>query len=436
MSFQFISLGGLLDTLKGEASQTIFHAAIAADHAIDHDGEVLPRLSFAADEHYFEIVLTQMHLQARREYWREFIPFSLAISEFDQSDGQVTLPFLVGHNLLGSHSDLVKGQMVQFRNTPVAGPLPYVGGDISMFVGLFRMVSVDLSKEFLTFVDNVAGLFDISRITSYIDIGKALNHSLSGLLGMKETELVFGVRNTFSAGRTAASPLLSGYYAIVNCPAERLDKNHLWVIDGELWHGRDRKTAERYRDHDFCLLQIGQRASRDSITTFPFWKLWTEIKLLVREQNRKQAKALMPSLARDVSSCADLTEADKTALLETFYLDFALLVERAADGGKKRAKAAVRDARSGHGDTDAVFQLGRAAEKAELIGAPNEVRQSLRTLNTNLKKYADGGLFGDHEEVTEEALGAQLTAVKSAMSDRANPRQLADFIALDMVSSD
>ncbi len=134
------------------------------------DGNVLDATpdagELAADGGYFEILLSQMYLRDSRELWYNYLPFALVAVDFLYKDRREAVPFLVGNRLLGAIEKAVEGQQVEYLNTKVAGPIPYAGDDVGLFVGLFRAPVSDLSKSLFDLLQGVVGAFDVAQISS------------------------------------------------------------------------------------------------------------------------------------------------------------------------------------------------------------------------------------------------------------------------------
>src|ERR1022692_4720508 len=90
-----------------------------------------PVRTFERDRAYFQLRLSEMFLRNGRELWREFMPMTVFITEFIFDGKQQTVPFVVNNDILNSIQKYVEGNSIEYRNTKVAGPIPYCGGNIS-----------------------------------------------------------------------------------------------------------------------------------------------------------------------------------------------------------------------------------------------------------------------------------------------------------------
>ena len=107
----------------------------------------------------------------------------------------------MSNQILSAVESLVKGQRVEYCNTTVAGPLPYVGDNVCIFVGLFRLAVSDLSKTLFGCIEQIADAFSIPGFSSYLSLAKVVTGVLPDLLGMKNMEFRFGTRDEFSSGK-------------------------------------------------------------------------------------------------------------------------------------------------------------------------------------------------------------------------------------------
>lgn len=315
------------------------------DHHVQGQGAATA--DFAPDEAYFEIRLAEMHLRDKREYWAGYLPFAIVVSDFLYDGAIRTVPFFVGNRILGEIEREIGGGRVEYLNTRVAGPIPYMGDDVGLFVGLFRAQVDNLAKGLFALVDSMVGVFDVGQVSAYLGLARAVTDHLADLLDLPAVQLRLGTREEIGAGT-----FRSGYLAYVNCPDSELDRQNLWVRDDRLLHGEREAAARAYTKHDFCLVQISHRTERGDYRKLPFHRLWTEAKRLVAQDKIEQADALLPRLMEELAASPDFTTADRFNLQLLFKSNYEAEVEHRA---RLRPSAGVRGTitRRGGGDLDA-----------------------------------------------------------------------------------
>ncbi len=303
-----------------------FYARVPDDHVLD---DSYTPVAFGSDEAYFVLTLSEMYLRDRREYWRGFIPVCLVITDFMYDDKREVTPFFVGNQLLSTIEALVKDQEVEYRNTTVAGPLPYVGGNVGLFVGLFRAAVSDSARALFSFIEQISDAFSLSGFSAYRNVARVLTKGLPELLGMKDMEFRFGMRDEFGSPKRGGAVFRHGYLACVNCPEQSLNMRDLWVQDGRLRIQGGSGGHRPYVDSDFCLMQVNRLTERDDYQKLPFYSLWKNIHRSIWEgQAEKARRELWPQFARAVALSPDLVRSDKFHLQGVFKVHFEREVDK------------------------------------------------------------------------------------------------------------
>jgi hypothetical protein len=256
-----------------------------------------------------------------REYFREFSPLAVLLTEFVYAQERRSFPFLVGSQALKDLQDYVAGAHVEFRNTRVVGPVPYVGDDVSIFLALCRTVTNDVSDHLFKLLDTITKTFDTTGLTRLVDIAGPLRSGLDDLLGMKNVELRLGHHVTFTEG---AGPyeFRPGYVAHANAAERTFEAATLWVKDGRLVRGETAQSATPFADADYCLLRIDRVAQRSDYVTLPFHRSWTDAKKSLFAGNADGAHRAFVNLVREVSISPDLTTEHRYRLMQAYTAQF------------------------------------------------------------------------------------------------------------------
>ena len=430
-----MSLRTLTDAIIRSATQRKFYARILDDHVLDSSDE--PRL-FASQQHYFEIRLLEMFLRDQREYWRTFVPLTVAFSEFLYAGKREAVPFLVGNQLLAQIQKLVEGENVEYRNTRLAGPIPYSGGDVSLFVGLFRSQVSDLSGRLWKVLEEVIKAFDVSQMSRYLDIARPLQGGLMELVGMKEVEYRVGERQEFSEPNPSLpkqpSSFREGCFAYINCEQKELQIEQLWVKDGALHVGGGRDSLRRLNAHDYCLVQIAQVPLRNDYTTFPFHRTWQEVQMEIHRNasgSRARAAKLMLELPGQILNCHDITEEQRFQLIRAYKANFERDKALASTAPSSTTNSVPM--RGGGSIATARASIDNAAATAWERGAGADAVRALREISSHwdqipgLEQKTTSGPI----ELSETLLLDQLKVLRTVSPEKhCDPASLADALTI------
>jgi hypothetical protein len=279
---------------------------------------------------YFEIRLKQMHLRDQREYWRTFRPFTTVVSSFLHAGKTEEVPFVVGPEMLGEAVKLQDGDRVDYLNTRVAGPFPYEGDDLRLFVGLARMAVNDWAQQALAILETFAKAFDPSKLSVYLDVAGPLVSGVESFLGMQDVELRLGMVRDYQEprGRGGLKPnsLQQRYQVELNVPDNELNqaaREKFWVKEGRLFYGSWEDTIRPYRDADFLLYQIQPLAERSDYTTFDFHRVyWQEVLKAIWDGNEKGAWQKLRLMAANLALCSDIVRPHRNLLLRMYRQQF------------------------------------------------------------------------------------------------------------------
>lgn len=286
------NFANLFKILKGSASIIYPSFPVDDSHVIDPPSKPL---QFKKDEVYFEIRICEQFLKNKREYWQEWNPLSIVLSDFIYNKDKQFFPFVVGPDLLKSIQELEGNDSVRYTNTRVVGPTPYRGDQLELFVGLFRVESTNWAKQALNLLETVAKSFDISKLTGYIKIADPIIDGIEGFLGMGDkTQLRIGKRDEFGDPETpAGSQLKPGYFVIIR------DKNitkitdeyikKFWVKKNQLYYGNDKSNLEVYTGNDYMLYQIACHEGRNDYSTFEFHSQWEIVRDAIWKDSEEKA---------------------------------------------------------------------------------------------------------------------------------------------------
>ena len=290
---------------------------------------------FHADEAYFELRLAEQFLQNRREYHQEFIPMTLLLSDFIYSGKRQSFPFVVGPSLLQELEQLDGDEQVRYRNTRVAGPIPYRGDDVNVFVGLFRVKTKNWAKQSLSLLESVAKAFDTSKLTSFINVTGPLVDSIESFLGIGEDmQFRIGERDSYTdpASNNEATLFRAGFFVMIRSDRDDIDESQFWVKENQLFHGPDKDQLELYRRKDYILLYINRLQIRNDHTTFDFHKEWIKAQDQLWAEDPNGARKHLRELTRLIQQSPDLIPSHRKALISMYRKKYKEEMELASMG--------------------------------------------------------------------------------------------------------
>jgi hypothetical protein len=280
---------------------------------------------FVANEIYFELRIAQQFLKDKREYFQVFSPLTLVFLEFLYGGSTRSLPFIVGPSLLaglGSQAPSA-GQNVVYSDTRIAGPVPYRGNDVAVFVGLYRIKTKDWALQALKLLESVAKIFDTSKLTRYLDIAEPLVDGIESFLGMgNEMELRLGQRRALREANAqtvnGSTDFVPGYFVLIRNDISNIDPAQFWVREGQLFYGQTAEQSQPYRDNDYVLYNFAAVKLRSDYTSFESHKQWVEVQKQILDGNLTKARADFLTLIKLIKTNQDLIQSQVNQLI-IFY---------------------------------------------------------------------------------------------------------------------
>src|SRR4051812_17397001 len=110
--------------IKGRPAEVKRSITIPSDRVVDSGATAA---NFQPKKQYFAVVVNEMFLTQAREWWSEYDPMALVVSEFTYNGKRITVPFVVGPSMIQAKLQEVPNDMT-ISDTLVSGIHPYVGG--------------------------------------------------------------------------------------------------------------------------------------------------------------------------------------------------------------------------------------------------------------------------------------------------------------------
>ena len=301
---------------------------IDPEHVLDEVGLAPETDRFVAERTYLELRLLQMHLRDRRDYWQDFRPLGSFAVELLYDGSRRSVPIVVGPDLLEKCTTVGgKTDGVEYTNIRLAGPYPYVGDDVELFAGLYRLEAGNWAKSALSLLEVIGQVFDPTRLSTFVSVSAPLVDTVQRFLGMSEVEARLVTLRQFSQppdevpnGWVApATTLHPGYEVWLRLAEETVDaaaQNQFWVREGRLWTGKEGQPLVPFREADFLLLRTIALTGRGDFTTFGFHRdNWPQITEAIWNGQPEEAERHFRILATELAESKDITRPHRGALL-------------------------------------------------------------------------------------------------------------------------
>lgn len=294
---------------------------------IDSEGGVNAGRGFTPEASYFTIRMVEMRLAEGGKYFVDFLPLGVCVADYKYGSERRRVPLILSNEavqqMLGSSG--AKAGFVDFRNMPVVVRAPVKAGDISLFVGLFRMPYSDIARSVLQLVSDVSSEVGGAALKTGVAAASKVYDRVAQMFKLKDVEPRFA----YLDGQALTK---SGYLLVSGSLTEDVRKTDLVVKNGRLRLKGDTEDAPPY-DFDYCLLSIEQQdslfsggagaAALNDLADLPFHKKWNEVgQLLVKRKSAEAEEALMV-LRSEVLASPDLTEDDRLIAIAGYDVAYA-----------------------------------------------------------------------------------------------------------------
>lgn len=297
-------------------SQAVLYPTFQIDPSKYLDEDISVGMPIEHKKNYFEISLTEQFLRNKREYWNEYIPITLFLTEFIYANERRSFPFVVGPTLLKNIEQLEGDESIRYKNTRVVGPTPYSGDNIILFTGLFRVKTRNWAAQTIGLLESVAKSFDTTKLSSYVNIAEPLISGIEGFFGMgDDMQFRIGQRDEYRDSEIHMNNVFrSGYWVMIRKNQDKVIEKNFWVKNGQLYYGRQKNNLKLYRESDYILFEIRGSNKRNDYETFDFHEHWENARIAVIKKNIQQAETEFESLKVKLWSSEDIIESQKNQL--------------------------------------------------------------------------------------------------------------------------
>jgi hypothetical protein len=242
-------------TIFRNKAQHLFWKRLTPEQVVDYkSGE-----SIKNDEAYFVVRVKEMYLTTTRKLWRRYYPMLHGYVDYA---GQETHA-VAGPDQLKQIAESNLDRVINL-NYRLTGPVAYKGDDVSILIGLYSVPGEEMAKALIDTVGTIASLGGVALGQS-VQIANAVKSGVENILGLDEAKLQLGIRDTFYQN----NPLESSYFVGINAAETAVAFDRLWLREGRLVQGLDPIVGLPYEDHDYMVLEIERRTSRDDWPSLP-----------------------------------------------------------------------------------------------------------------------------------------------------------------------
>jgi hypothetical protein len=274
--------------------------------------------------------LNELFLAEGRNWWATYDPVAIVITEFGYDNGRISVPLIVGPNLITANNPGLPHGIV-LRDTCVAGPYPFRGGNVAITVILYKVKHQDYAQGMLRFVEDLSAAIgtpaDIGMLTK---VGATVLDGLESILSLGDTVPVAGHR--IEIDTSTLKGFVSSYTALI---AERdVDMSQLRVEDRRLRQQQPDGTTAKFEGADYVLYSVLGRDRRGEENTLPFHQSFLQARnaALVNDPDSwKRAKAMLLSIYEQMVLCPDLTLPEADALFDSYRTDLLSMRKKSQD---------------------------------------------------------------------------------------------------------
>jgi hypothetical protein len=273
---------------------------------------------FIARQCYFMVRLSEMYIHDQRVLWKKFYPMVHGFIRHGKREfAEVAGP--------GQLKELGTGNLERLVGLayPLTTPIVYTGEDIDLLVGLYAVPGQDAAKVLLASLGQLSSLAGISAEIG-LKIADVVKTGVEGLMQMDGSTLQLGARDSLKkapppavkapTGKTAKA----GYLLAVNAPDREMKAvfPELWVKEGRLVQGSNPMTADAYDGHDYMLIEVERRDTREDWRSLPLVQKYEEqFDAILRsdasiDDKKARITKLWDPFVTDIKASPDLTEID------------------------------------------------------------------------------------------------------------------------------
>lgn len=275
-----------------------------------HTGDVDPEAA------YLSVFLRSARVVDVRRGLKSFYGVVHSTIKLPHRAGDATFSVVVAPTALRDIDANRLDRVIQL-NQRLLGPVPYVGGDLELEVGLFSVATADLVAPYLELLETLSRTAGVAFISAALPFVGPIVQGINLLAGGgDDTILEIGLSTTHVPPR-------QGHFVVVRAPKGSLEVADLRVdaADSRLVDGAGRPLGE----YPYIVLEIRADPQRDDWRQIPELKAADEaIAREYRAGRREETEEALVAFRRIARTCDDLLLEDGERLaqkMEDKYLE-------------------------------------------------------------------------------------------------------------------
>jgi hypothetical protein len=292
--------------------------------------------SFEPEASYFSVRIVEMHLQNAGEYFRNFLPIAVTLSEFKQGGQSRSSPFFLNNDrlkqALGAAGEHVGA--IRMENVYALRYVPVNADGLSLFCGLFRVTHHDFAAALLDLLSEIGGQLATPGIGQGAEVAKAVYAQIGKVIGMTGVEFRFGHLDGSFLSRG------SGYRVFAGASEKDCNLDDLAMRKGKLCHLNERGEERPVTEFDYCVIAIERLSSRaigGLLTTLPLHQQWGKVIPHLTANRLDDAEPEFGKLQAEILLSPDLTEEDRLVALALYQKKWVDVRNRIQAVGATRA---------------------------------------------------------------------------------------------------
>src|SRR5262245_22267528 len=145
-------VGGFVERMRASPMPLPTVSAIARDRCAPSG---VAGREIVKDKAYFTVWLNELFLAEGRSWFATYDPVAFIVTEFNYNGNKVSVPLVVGPSLISAKNPGIPHGIV-LRDTCVAGPYPFRGGNVAITVILYKVKRQDYARGLLQFVESLS----------------------------------------------------------------------------------------------------------------------------------------------------------------------------------------------------------------------------------------------------------------------------------------
>jgi hypothetical protein len=281
---------------------------------------------FVENQHYLQVIVNQMWLAEKRNWWKQFDPMVLVVTSYIYGTEVKSVPMMVGPKIFKEYSEDVAGGSI-IRNAPVSNLHPYKGGSVSLQVIFNKVEHKNNSDRLLKALESITSaaspVAPTIPFSSYLKMADGVMGGMEILFDIPQTKPVIAYSETKNP--QIKQIFKPEYLVLIDAPVMTKEEEAKFkIVDSQLHYEDEKEGLIPYKKNDFVLLQIAQGDHRTDEEILPFYTTWLEARRLGLQSRNvdalwKEAKDHFNTVKIALYESPDLTKSDVKFYYDQFF---------------------------------------------------------------------------------------------------------------------